>query len=96
MNKWPRHPLFNRGVAVAMKAHYLSGYFESGQAFCPVLLEGHTLSQLLFRCARQRANVARRTRRLLPLFDAVQVKRFYGQRVVRQCELLGDVLGERA
>jgi hypothetical protein len=92
VNKWPRHPLFDRRAAVAMKAHFLKGYFESEPDCSPLLLEGHVLKQLLFRCAKQRRNLRRGPRWPRVLFDATQLRRFYPRRVLQQCERLDRLL----
>jgi hypothetical protein len=92
MNKWPRYPLFDRRAAVAMRGRYLEGYFESDADCSPLLFEGHTLKQLLFRCIKQRSNLARRAPWLLPVFDAFQLKGFYPRRVLQQCRRLDRLL----
>jgi len=93
INTWPRYPLFDRRAAVAMKGHLLEGYFGSNKRYSDVLMEGHMLKQFLFRCVRQRGDVAARSPMLLPLFDAVYLP-FYSQRVLRQCERIDRFLSD--
>jgi hypothetical protein len=89
MNPYPRQWLFDRGRVELLRAPFLEGYFGPGDdALRDVLLSGYYLKSLLFRCAKQRRNTARRGRAAVAVFDALRLRGFYPRRLVRQCALV--------
>lgn len=92
MNAWPRHPLFARRAAIAMRKHFLIGYFGTIERCCATLLEGYALRHFLRLCLRQRQRLARRQGAWLIVFDALRMRGFYRRRVLAQCELIHRLL----
>ncbi len=83
---WPRHPFFSRANALALREPFLDGYLgRAPGAEEAQMLEGYYLKALVFRCAKQRRNVASRGRVGAWGFDRVFVARRYPARLERQC-----------
>ena len=68
MNPYPRQWFFDRARVAAMRDPFLDAYFAGAppDPARKVYLEGYYLKSLLFRCAKQRRNTARRGRVALP------------------------------
>jgi hypothetical protein len=94
MNPFPRQWFFDRRCVRAMREPFLSGYFgdtrfSTEHTLC---IEGYYLKALLFRCAKQRRNTAKRGALPLALFDAQRIRHWYPQRLLRQCQLVDRCL----
>jgi hypothetical protein len=93
MSPWPRHVFFDRGRALALRGPFLAGYGRgSERGDDATALEGYYLKALVFRCAKQRRNVASRGRLQAAAFDRLFVARRYPERLDRQCRLIQQLL----
>lgn len=93
MGAWPRHPLFERARALALRDPFLEGYRGGAPAGdSSTILEGYYLKALVFRSAKQRRNVARRGRVWAAAFDRVFLARRYPERLERQCRRIQHML----
>ena len=87
MNPYPRQWFLDRRRVAAMRDPFLAGYFagapdDPARAVC---LEGYYLKSLLFRCAKQRRNTAKRGRAALAVFDALRLRGYFPRRLAAQC-----------
>ncbi|MDH4037351.1 MAG: phosphotransferase [Candidatus Krumholzibacteria bacterium] len=92
MSPWPRHVFFDRARALALREPFLQGYGRGTDGDDATALEGYYLKALVFRCAKQRRNVAARGRLPAAAFDRVFVARRYPERLERQCRLIQKLL----
>jgi hypothetical protein len=94
MNPYPRQLLFDRRRVRALREPFLAGYFgtHGRPPLAEVLLAGYYLKSLLFRCAKQRRNTAKRGRAALRFFDAARTRRYYPQRLEAQCNRVDALL----
>ena len=99
MNPYPHQFFFDRSRVQALRAPFLDGYFGEGRRdpLLELYLQGYYLKSLLFRCAKQRRNTAKRGRAALLVFDAARVRRYYPRRLAEQCQRVDALLaGARA
>ena len=94
MNPYPRQIFFDRGRVQALRAPFLDGYFGAAprEPLHEVYLAGYYLKSLLFRCAKQRRNTAKRGKAALFVFDAARVRRYYPRRLAEQCRRVDALL----
>jgi len=94
MNPYPRQFFFDRRRVQALRAPFLDGYFGATprEPLLEIYLAGYYLKSLLFRCAKQRRNTAKRGKAALCVFDTARVRRYYPRRLEEQCRRVDALL----
>ena len=93
INPFPRHPLFNRRRAVALRDVFLRAYFDrvDTSPTSGLLLEGHVLKSLLRLCVKQQTRAAV-SRGVTGVVARTKARSFYPRRVARQCQRIENLL----
>ncbi len=95
LNPYPKHVLFDRKKVMALRNNFLAGYFGPDNPLTldqRILLEGYYLKSLLFRCAKQRRNVSKKSRLMRRVFDLTRIRSYYPKRLKKQCERIEVLL----
>jgi len=92
MNPFPRHIFFLRSRAMKLQSDFLDGYFprDGVTSHDRIMLDGYYLKALLYRCHKQRRNVAGMSAPIRIYFDRFKVGRSYPRRIERQCISIQD------
>ena len=95
LNPYPRYVLFDRKRVMALRDNFLGGYFGGVEPLTidqHILLEGYYLKSLLFRCAKQRRNVSKKSGMMTKLYDLTRVRSYYPKRLSLQCDRVERLL----
>lgn len=88
INPLPKYPLYDFKYSMVLQKAFMLGYFgaENGNLndFEQLVLSVYYLKELIYRCAKQRNNIARkRSRLILSFFDLLKTRGYYPNRVMQ-------------